>query len=64
MTDKNNVSEIDKKLQDPETVFSKFTNAHKALHKNLHDKDDIEESNDYFDIEQERITNLRQRVHE
>ena len=64
MTDKNNASGIDEKLQDLETVFGKFTNAHKKKKKNLHSEDDIEESNDYFNIEQERITNQRQRVHE
>ena len=64
MTDTNNASGIDNKLQDLKQYLRNLLMRHRVLHENLHVEDDIEKLNDYFDIEQERITNLRQRVHE
>ena len=47
-----------------ETAIEKFSNAHKLLHPNLHDEDDIHESNDYFNTEMDRIADLKQNVNE
>jgi superfamily I DNA and RNA helicase len=47
-----------------ETAIEKFSNAHKLLHQNLHDEDDIHESNDYFNTEMDRIADLKQNVNE
>ena len=60
----NNASEISQKMLHLETAIEKFSNAHKLLHQNLHDEDDIQESNDYFNTEMDRITDLKQNVNE
>ena len=64
MTNENSALDVDKKLQDLENALGKFIDAHNILHQNLHDEEDIEESKDYFNIELERITNLKQSVNE
>ncbi|CAB4003249.1 Hypothetical predicted protein [Paramuricea clavata] len=62
--DPSNASEISKKMLHLETAIAKFSNAHKLLRQNLHDEDDIQESNDYFNTEMDRITDLKQNVNE
>ena len=64
MTNENNALDVNKKLQDLENALGKFIDAHNILHENLHDEEDIEESKDYFNVELERITNLKQSVNE
>ena len=64
MTDENNALDINKILQDLETALGKFIDAHKILHENLHDEEDIEESKDYLNVELERIANLKRSVNE
>ena len=64
MTDENNALDINKILQDLETALGKFIDAHKILHENLHDEEDIEESKDYLNVELERISNLKRSVNE
>ena len=50
-TDENNALDINKILQDLETALGKFIDAHKILHENLHDEEDIEESKHYLNVE-------------
>lgn len=62
MSDTNNLPELGQKMTELEKALEKFQNAHEAFYNNLSDKDDILESNDYYDTVVERVSDLKQRV--
>lgn len=57
-----NISELKKKAHELETVMEKFRISHGNYHENLKDKEDIEESNEYFEAKQTRVYLLMERV--
>ena len=49
MTDKNNIDEVNRKINELKEAFEKFQAAHRTFHSELTEREDIEESTSYYD---------------
>ena len=63
MTDKNNVDEVNRKINELKEAFEKFQAVHRTFHGELTEREAIEESTSYYDSVFDRVEHLQESAH-